>query len=113
MTPPRTLLRLPPSPKAGAVIELSALIAHPMETGYRVDAEGKPLPRDIIRRFSCLFEAPGAAPELWFSAELHPAIAANPYLAFSAVAQRSGRLRFTWEGDRGFRHEETAELVLA
>jgi sulfur-oxidizing protein SoxZ len=112
MATARTVLRLPPSPKAGSVIELSVLIAHPMETGYRVDAEGRPLPRNIIRRFSCQFEAPGAAPEPWFSADLYPAIAANPYLAFSAVATASGTLRFTWEGDFGFRHEETAALVV-
>lgn len=109
----RTLVRLPPSVKAGAVYELSALIAHPMETGYRVDSEGKPLARNILRRFSCHLEAPGAPPVLLFAADLHPAISANPYLAFSAVASVSGQLRLRWEGDEGFRHDETVALVVA
>lgn len=108
----RTLVKLPPAAKAGELIEISTLIAHPMETGYRVDAEGRPLARDILRRFSCTFEAPGAAPELVFSAELHPAISANPYLAFTMRATVSGRLRFTWEGDQRFSHSETAALVV-
>ena len=42
---------------------------------------GQVLPRDIIRRFSCRYDG-----ELVFSAELFPAIAANPYLAFQTVA---------------------------
>ncbi len=113
MSTVRTLIRLPPAPRAGVPMELSALIAHPMETGFRVDSDGRQLPRNILTRFSCHFEAPGAAPVLWFSAELHPAVSANPYLAFQAVPTASGRLRFTWEGDQGFRHEETVALVLA
>lgn len=112
-TPVRTLVKLPPNPRAGEVMELSVLIAHPMETGFRVDAEGRALPRNILTRFRCWFEAPGAAPVLWFSAELHPAIAANPYLAFQAVPSASGQLRLAWEGDQGFHHEETVALVLA
>lgn len=109
----RTIVRLPPAVKVGETFELTALIAHPMETGYRVDSEGKRLPRNILRRFRCQFEAPGAPPVLLFAADLHPAISANPYLAFSAVARASGQLRLRWEGDAGFRHEETVALVVA
>lgn len=61
-----------------------------METGYRPDASGRRLPRDIIRRFSCR-----QGDRLVFSADLFPAISANPYLAFHAVATESGTLTFT------------------
>ena len=60
-----------------------------METGYRVDADGRVLPRDIVRRFECRYDG-----ELVFGADLFPAIAANPYLAFSALAVDSGTLVF-------------------
>ena len=40
----------------GDIVEIRALIAHPMETGFRVAADGKRVPRDILRRFA---ENPG------------------------------------------------------
>jgi sulfur-oxidizing protein SoxZ len=103
----RTLINVPASARRGEVIEIRTLIAHPMETGYRPGADGRVLPRDIIRRFACRYNG-----ELVFSAELFPAIAANPYLAFHTVATESGTLSFTWEGDRGFTQTETVALAV-
>jgi sulfur-oxidizing protein SoxZ len=103
----RVLLTVPPA-KRGEVIEIRAAIAHPMETGYRRGPDGQRLPRDILRRFACRLDG-----ELVFAAELYPAIAANPYLAFSLLASRSGTLSFTWEGDGGFTQTETARLDVA
>ena len=44
---------------------------------------------------------------------LYPAISANPYLAFSVVANASGTLSFTWEGDNGFAQTENASITVA
>ena len=52
----RTLINVPPSSKRGDVIEIRALIQHPMETGYRPGSDGKTLPRDILRRFACRYD---------------------------------------------------------
>ncbi|MBC7704207.1 MAG: thiosulfate oxidation carrier complex protein SoxZ, partial [Rhodoferax sp.] len=83
--------------------------AHSMETGYRPGADGKVVPRDLIRRFSCTYDD-GATRQLVFGAELFPAIAANPYIAFSLVATASGTLRLVWEGDNGFAQTETVAI---
>ena len=48
-----------------------------------------------------------------FRAELHPAIAANPFFAFSTVATESGTLAFHWTGDNGFSVTESAAIVVA
>jgi sulfur-oxidizing protein SoxZ len=101
----RTLLDVPKSAARGAVIEIRTLIAHPMETGHRVGADGQRVPRDILRRFTCRYNG-----EVVFRAELHPAIAANPYLAFHVVATESGTLAFTWEGDGGFAQTERVAI---
>jgi sulfur-oxidizing protein SoxZ len=101
----RTLIHAPTSARRGEVIEIRTLIAHPMETGYRAGADGRTLPRDIIRRFACRYNG-----ELVFSAELYPAIAANPYIAFNVVADASGTISFTWEGDNGFAQTESATI---
>lgn len=101
----RALIKAPASARRGEVMELSVLIAHPMETGYRPGADGRVLPRDIIRRFTCRYNG-----ETVFSAELHPAISANPYLGFHTVATESGTLEFEWQGDNGFAQTERRTL---
>lgn len=103
----QVLLRVPATARRGEVITLRALIQHPMETGFRPDSVGTVMPRDIIRRFACTWDG-----ELVFSAELHPAIAANPYLAFTALATTSGTLEFTWTGDNGFNWTETRQVAV-
>jgi sulfur-oxidizing protein SoxZ len=104
----RTLIHAPTSARKGEVMEIRTLIAHPMETGYRAGADGRTLPRDILRRFTCRYNN-----DVVFSAELYPAISANPYLAFSVVANGSGALSFTWEGDNGFAQTESVNLTVA
>jgi sulfur-oxidizing protein SoxZ len=101
----RVLINLPATARRGDIIEIRALIAHVMETGYRAGADGRTLPRDIIRRFECRYDG-GAV----FTADLYPAIAANPYLVFHAVATQTGTLEFEWQGDNGFHQIERREL---
>ena len=67
-----------------------------METGYRLDGTGTPVPRNIIERFTCRY---GGVEIL--RADLFPAITANPYISFDAVAMRTGAFEFEWVDDRG------------
>ena len=103
----RTLVTAPRTARRGEIIELRVLIAHPMETGYRPGADGQVLARDLIRRFTCRYDG-----ELVFAADLYAAVAANPYLAFTTVATRSGTLSFSWEGDKGFAQTESVALTV-
>jgi sulfur-oxidizing protein SoxZ len=96
---------VPASARKGEVIEVRVTIAHPMETGYRPGADGRVLPRDILRRFTCRYDG-----EVVFSAELFPAISANPYLSFHLLAAESGTLEFEWQGDNGFAQTERRTL---
>jgi sulfur-oxidizing protein SoxZ len=103
----RALVTMPTTAKRGDIIEIRTLIAHPMETGYRPGADGAILPRNLIRRFSCRYDE-----VLVFSAELFPAVAANPFISFATVATASGTLRFSWEGDNGFAQTESVSLTV-
>ena len=103
----RALITMPKTAARGEIIEIRTLIAHPMETGYRPGDDGRILPRNIIRRFSCRYDG-----ELVFSAEMFPAVAANPYLTFCTRATTSATLEFTWEGDRGFAQTERVQLTV-
>jgi sulfur-oxidizing protein SoxZ len=67
-----------------------------METGFRKDANGKPIPREIINKFTCTFNG---APV--FGVDLEPAVAPNPYIKFSVRLEESGTFRFSWFDDNG------------
>lgn len=99
---------LPEAARPGEVLEIKALIRHPMETGYRVDSRGEPIPRHIVKRFTVAYD--GA---LVFAMDLTQGVAANPFIAFTTVATVSGELVFTWEDDRGGVVTVTRRLTVA
>jgi sulfur-oxidizing protein SoxZ len=101
------LVNVPARAKRGEVIEIKTLVSHPMETGYRRTQLGAAVPRDIIRLFVCAYNGVEI-----FRAELHPAITANPFIAFSTVATESGTLSFQWTGDNGFSVTESAKIIV-
>jgi sulfur-oxidizing protein SoxZ len=107
----RALVTMPKAAARGEIIEIRTLIAHPMETGYRAGMDGAIQPRNLIRRFSCRY-FDGVDDVLVFSADLFPAIAANPFISFSTIATASGKLRFEWSGDNGFVQTESVDLVV-
>jgi len=99
------MIHVPASARRGEVIQIKTLISHVMETGYRRTSLGVVIPRDILRRFVCTYNG-----EEVFRAELHAAIAANPYFAFNTVATESGTIVFTWSGDNGFSATESVTI---
>ena len=103
----RVLINLPARAKRGEIIEIKTLIAHPMETGYRLDSKGSAIPRDIINRFTCSYNG-----EEIFRAELFPAIAANPFIAFFTIATEGGELVFSWTDDHGQTQTEVKQITV-
>jgi len=69
---------MPVRAKRGRLIETKTLIPHAMETGYRRTQLGALIPHDIITVFACAHNGTEV-----FRAEVHPAIAANPFMVFS------------------------------
>ena len=98
-------ISMPAQAKRGEVIEIRTIVSHRMETGFRRTERGATVARDIIQLFVCSYNGVEV-----FRAELHPAIAANPYIAFSTVATESGTLEFRRSGDNGFALSEKATL---
>jgi sulfur-oxidizing protein SoxZ len=96
---------VPKTAQRGEIVDIRTLISHTMETGFRRNYLGKPLPRDIITGFKCTYNGAEVC-----RAVLHPSISANPYLTFSIVAAESGTLQFTWTGDNGFTYTESASI---
>ena len=66
------------------------------------------MPRDIIKRFACTYNG-----EEIFRADLFPAIAANPFIAFTTVATESGADRLSaGPDDQGHAQTETAKITV-
>jgi sulfur-oxidizing protein SoxZ len=103
----RALINVPKTAKRGEVIEIKTLIGHPMETGFRPDSNGRLIPRDIINKFVCTYND-----EVVFRADLHPAIAANPFIAFTTVATASGTIAFEWIDDGGKSQTESVMIAV-
>ena len=92
----RPRVKLPKDARKGEVIVIKTLIAHVMETGLRKDPAGNIIPRRIINRFTCDFNGKPV-----FSVDIEPAVAANPYMQFTAKVEESGTFKFTWTDDDG------------
>ena len=83
----RTLINVPPKAKRGEVIQIKTLISHIMETGFRHDNIGKPIPRDIITSFVCTYNGERfSAPR---STRPSPPIRSSPSTRWRPRAARS------------------------
>jgi sulfur-oxidizing protein SoxZ len=100
-------VNVPPKARRGEIIEISTLIRHSMETGFRRTQLGERIPRDIITRFLCTYNGTEI-----LRVDLHPAIAANPPLTFTMTATESGTIEFRWTGDNEFSITETSQIVV-
>jgi sulfur-oxidizing protein SoxZ len=103
----RALINVPAKAKRGEIIAIKTLISHEMETGFRYDNVGKPIPRNIISLLVCTYNGVEI-----FRADLFPAIAANPFVSFHTVATESGTIEFKWTGDNGFSAVESAPITV-
>lgn len=103
----RVLINVPKQVKRGESFDVKLLISHPMESGQRRDTMGQVIPRDIINSFVCTYGG-----EEVLNADLFPAIAANPFLSFSVVANESGTLAMTFKDDHGTVQTESADIVV-
>ena len=100
-------VQLPREAKRGEVIEIRIAIQHAMETGFRYDNFGKPIPKNVINTLVARYH--GA--EI-FRAELGSGVAANPYLQFYTVAEASGEIEFSWMDDSGAQGSERASITV-
>ena len=92
----RPRIKLPGQARKGEIIEIKTLLPHQMENGLRRDQNDTTIPRKIINSFVCEFNN-----QRVFSCDLETAVAANPYLQFSAKVEEDGTFRFSWTDDDG------------
>jgi len=101
-------VKVPKTAAAGEIITIKTLISHKMESGQRKDKQGETIPRKIINKFSCEFNE-----TLVFSADIDPAVSANPYFEFKARVDESGTFKFTWVDDDGTVTETSKDIAVS
>ena len=101
-------VQVPASVRKGEPFEIRVLVQHAMENGFRRDMNGRPIPVHIVDRLACRIGGREV-----FRAEFGTGIAANPFIAFHAIAEASGTVEVEWSDDRGDTGRATATLVVA
>ena len=108
MATPTPRVRVPAKAKKGEVVEIKTLISHDMEMGTRKDADGKTIPRQIIKQFVCSFNGKEV-----FKSDWAPGISANLYMAFFAKVNESGTFEFAWHDDNGAIYKTSSKIEVA
>ena len=94
--------------RRGEAVLVRLVIQHPMETGFRVDAEGRLFAKNLIRFIACRY----GGREVW-RAELGSGMAANPYVEFFIRADMNGDIEMNWEDDLGEKGSVSAKLEVS
>lgn len=93
------------TPAKDEIVRVRAQIVHIMESGFRVDANGDPIPAHLLTGFTAKL---GDA--LLMEWQPETAISQNPYLEFTFAARQSGILRMVWTDETGTVAEAEREI---
>ena len=82
---------------SGGNAEVRTLIEHPMETGQRKDADGKPIPAHFIQTVTASVNGKEA-----MSIQVSQAVSRNPVFAFKLPGVKAGdRVSVAWTDSKG------------
>lgn len=101
-------LQVPATARRGEAVEVRLLIQHPMETGYRREADGRAVPMNVVNTVICRY----AGRDL-LRAELGSGMSANPYFSFWLRAVESGEVSVEWVDDAGERGSARAAIAVS
>lgn len=100
-------IHVPKEARRGEEVEIRVAIRHPMETGFRRDANGVRQPRNAIVALVCRY----AGTEV-LRAITSPGVSANPTLTFWLRADKTADLEFWWIDDDDVEGTAKAKLVV-
>jgi sulfur-oxidizing protein SoxZ len=91
----------------GALTDVTVLMLHPMETGFRHDSTGQTITSHFITAVEVSVAGRPA-----ISARMGPSIAADPLLRFRLKGVQSGQtIRVTWIDNQGLRRTDEAQVA--
>lgn len=91
----------------GESTEVKVLMSHEMETGQRKDAQGQTIPAWFIQNVTVSCNGRAVLAAQW-----GPAVAKNPFLAFTFKGGAKGdRILVTWTDNRGDTRSDEAPIA--
>src|SRR5438128_6782157 len=96
---------VPTGIRRGDVIDVRALVEHPMATGLFRDAAGNPIPAYFINDVSVTYGDREAAHFVWSSG-----ISRDLFVHASLRADREAALKFVWKDNRGGVFTQTVDI---
>lgn len=91
----KSTIKLRTKEKKG-LVQVKALITHPMHTGLRRDSKGEKIPAHYINKV--VVEANG---EPVMTADWTGSISKNPFISFSYKGEKSDMVKLTWTDNQG------------
>ncbi|MRX48974.1 thiosulfate oxidation carrier complex protein SoxZ [Paracoccus sp. S-4012] len=95
------------TPALGEIVRVRAQIVHVMESGFRMDANGDPIPPNLLTGFTATLDD-----RLLMEWLPETAISQNPYIEFTFAARASGTLRMVWTDESGVVAEAGQEIAV-
>lgn len=79
------------------ITEVKVLMSHEMETGFRKDSSGNPIPAWFIQDVTAKLNGKDVMKAQW-----GPSVSKNPFLAFKIKGGKAGdKLSITWVDSKG------------
>lgn len=96
---------LPAAIKRNAVINVRALLSHPMLTGMSRDQAGIPIPAYFVNDVEITYGGERVAHFEWTSG-----ISRDPFVGFSLLATKEAAVIVTWKDNKGGVYTQRAEI---
>jgi sulfur-oxidizing protein SoxZ len=91
----------------GDVVEVKALMTHPMETGQRKDKKtGELVPAHFIQDITVT-----AGDKTILTAKWGGSVSKNPYLAFSYTGKAGDKVKLAWTDNKGEKDSAEADVA--
>jgi sulfur-oxidizing protein SoxZ len=101
-------IRVPARIQQGDIIQVSAIVQHPMDTGFFRSADGHPIPAYFIKDVTVVYAGQQVAHFIWTSG-----ISRDPVVTFTLVADRAGPLTMRWTDNKDAVFEQTAQIAFS
>ena len=99
---------IPSGIRRGDVIDVRALVEHPMHTGLFRDPEGTPIAAHFINDVSVTYGDQEVAHFVWTSG-----MSRDPFVEFSLRADREAPLKITWQDNKGGVYAQAVDVRFA
>ncbi|MEP7087191.1 MAG: thiosulfate oxidation carrier complex protein SoxZ [Gemmatimonadota bacterium] len=96
---------LPTKITRGSVINIRALLSHPMLTGMSRDQAGIPIPAYFVNDVVITYGGEHVAHFEWSSG-----ISRDPFVGFSLRADKEARVTITWKDNKGGVYTQGADI---